>query len=124
MLSWTDSRTKHSLIASTTLDILDYLNNGTLVSFLVQHGEAVVQILNFSPDTILCLCVFSLPDRTYSPGRLSLVPFKKKFCLKYKLFKWEERGTAALAAELSGLVCEVLTARSHIQGTSLSSEQG
>ncbi|KAF2975199.1 hypothetical protein EK904_003207 [Melospiza melodia maxima] len=32
MLSWTDSRTEHSLITSTTLDIMDYLNNGTLPS--------------------------------------------------------------------------------------------
>lgn len=41
MLSWTGSRTKHSLMTSTTLDILDYLNNGTLVSFLVQNVEAM-----------------------------------------------------------------------------------
>lgn len=81
-------------------------------------------MLNFFLDTIVCPRVFSLPDRTYSPGRLSLIPFRKKFYLKYKLFKWEEGGTAALEVELSGLACEVLTARSHIQGISLSSEQG
>lgn len=45
----------------------------------------------------MCLCTVSLHD---SPGWLpATAAFKKKSCLKYNLFKWEEEVTAVLAAE-------------------------
>lgn len=73
MLSWTDSRTKHNLMTSTNLDILDYLNNGTLESKYLEwrRRKGIAEIFTFiwprwndlikAPRNRSFIVIFSLP---------------------------------------------------------------
>lgn len=59
-------------MTSTTLDILDYLHNGTLVSFLVQNVEAIRLLKHcIFLQTLLCVCLTELTALAGCPQYLS-----------------------------------------------------